>query len=148
MLPLSPYCSSQSHRDIYSNYIAGLGFDEYYKVLELLPCCSLERSLHANLYSESTDSWRELDLLLDVVIENPIKSVCKNGSFTHGQAGRRTCSNKMILCFDMKNEVFRTITISGSNILGPFCDFVAILAKDDCSFVIPVLSHGILKVYE
>ncbi|KAG6395320.1 hypothetical protein SASPL_145963 [Salvia splendens] len=128
----------------------GLGFNEDYKIVQLLECWRLQhhRYLHASLYSARTNSWRELDIDLDLAIQKPIKSVCKNGSFAHWEGQTRILGKKIILSFDMKNEVFRTITISGDQVLGPSSKFFAILAKGEYSFVILVLSCWRLKVYE
>ncbi|XP_047938237.1 F-box protein At3g49510-like [Salvia hispanica] len=79
ILPVSPTYSQRHH---INHQVVGLGFHEDYKVVQLLS--SLEpRCLHANLYLAMTDSWRKLDLDPNLVINEPIKSVCKNGSFAH-----------------------------------------------------------------
>ncbi|XP_047983396.1 F-box protein At2g43440-like [Salvia hispanica] len=149
-LPLPLYASTH-RQDLYAHHV-GLGFDEDYKVVQLL-LCSVHDCLHANLYSARTNSWTELDRHQDLIIQKPIKSVCKNGSFAHWEGITRKGSKKIILSFDMKNEVFRTIKISGTgdqeldNYVRPFKDFM-IFAKDECSFVILVMDEYKLKVYE
>ncbi|KAG6395332.1 hypothetical protein SASPL_145975 [Salvia splendens] len=150
ILPLPLYASTH-RQDFYAHHV-GLGFDEDYKVVQLL-LCSVHHCLHANLYSARTNSWRELDSDQDLIIEKPIKSVCKNGSFVHWEGFTRTKRKKIILSFDMKNEVFRTIKISGTgdqvldNYFRPFKVF-PIFAKGECSFVILVMDECKLKVYE
>ncbi|XP_047983405.1 putative F-box protein At3g10430 [Salvia hispanica] len=150
-LPL-PLCASTHRRqNLYAHHV-GLGFDEDYKVVQLL-LCTVHSCLHANLYSARTNSWRELDRHQDLIIQKPIKSVCKNGSFAHWEGLTRTECKKIILSFDMKNEVFRTIKISGTgdqvldNYFRSFKDFT-IFAKGECSFVILVMDKYKLKVYE
>ncbi|XP_047962807.1 uncharacterized protein LOC125207479 [Salvia hispanica] len=73
------------------------------------------------LYSKSTDSWKELG---DVIIDGlrfdfviPIKSACKNGYFVHWYAYVKRVEGDVqkILSFDMKNEVFREITLPEDN---------------------------------
>ncbi|XP_047953741.1 putative F-box/kelch-repeat protein At1g12870 [Salvia hispanica] len=148
-LPLSSYATTHS-RYIYDHHV-GLGFHEDYKVVWLHPCWE-HSCLHVNLYSARTNSWRELNCDQDLIIEKPIKSVCKNGSFAHWE-GRNRSGEKIILSFDMKNEVFRTITISrlGDHVLDNYFwlhKVLVILAKDECSFVILVVDKYKLNVYE
>ncbi|KAL1535583.1 putative F-box protein [Salvia divinorum] len=148
-LPLSPYFSTHgSHGQLFHGYNVGLGFDDDYKVVQLLPCSCLEhRNLHAYLYSARTNSWSELCLDQDLVIENPVRSLCKDGSFAHWE-GRNTSGEKIILSFDMKKEVFGTITIPDGQVFDHTFDFFGILAKGECSFVIFFLDTFVLKVYE
>ncbi|XP_047938239.1 putative F-box/kelch-repeat protein At1g13200 [Salvia hispanica] len=142
ILPLSPYSCTYSQRNNIAHQVVGLGFHEDYKVVELLsslkPGC-----LHASLYLAKTNSWRKLDLDPNLVIKKPIKSVCKNGSFAYWE-GLNTSGKEIILSFDMKNEVFRTITISCDSVLG----HSTILAKGECSFVFFVRERCKLKIYE
>ncbi|KAL1535597.1 putative F-box protein [Salvia divinorum] len=151
VLPLnSCYTSTDYHnRDfLCCDHYVGLSFDEEdYKVVQLLRCIEFG-SFFANLYSARTNSWSELDIDQNLFIEKPIKSLSKNGSFAHWCA--RTWHEKVILSFDMKKEVFRTITISlkGVEVLdNPFKEF-AILAKGENSFVILVVDRRKLRVYE
>ncbi|XP_047983447.1 putative F-box protein At3g16210 [Salvia hispanica] len=145
ILPLpSLHCRRYHHFD---HHHEGLGFDENYKVVQLL---SNHHSLHANLYSAKTNSWSELDNIdQDLVIENPIKSVGKNGSFSHWVGYTRSENKKIILSFDMKNEVFRTTSISllGDEVFYDSRGF-RVLAKSDYSFVVLVFDRQRLKVYE
>ncbi|XP_047983468.1 putative F-box protein At3g10430 [Salvia hispanica] len=150
ILPLSPFSSTLS---CFYHYNVGLGFDEDYKVVQVVQHRKYGW-LHASLYSAKTNSWRKLDIDQDMVIEKPIKSVCKNGSFAHWKGLTRARDKEIILSFDMKNEVFRTFTISqtGDQVLDKYSvqsfKVLAILAKEDCSFVILVLESWVLKVYE
>ncbi|XP_047983437.1 uncharacterized protein LOC125224122 [Salvia hispanica] len=150
ILPLpSPLCRRQD----FSGHHVGLGFDEDYKVVQLLRCL-VHHCLHANMYSARTNSWSELDNIdQDLVIQYPIKSVCKNGSFVHWQGYTRSEHENIILSFDMKNEVFRTITISrrGDQVLDKYFRFwkvFAILAKGERSFIILVVDTCKLEVFE
>ena len=115
-LPLTPSNPSNYSCKICSRMVA-IGFDEDYKVVQLLSCFR-HPYLHAQVYSKSTDSWREL---ADIVINDvdfrlvcPIKSGCANGYFAHWYAYVKKAGGDLvwkILSFDMKNEVFREITL-------------------------------------
>ncbi|KAG6383310.1 hypothetical protein SASPL_156941 [Salvia splendens] len=146
ILPLPPYTSAQSS---YHLDRVGLGFDEYYKVVHLRQCNS-QRCLLARLYSERTNSWSNLDIDQDLVIQSPIKSWCKNGSFVHWEGRRGIYYKKIIVSFDMKNEEFRTTSIS--SLMGDevfyYSSGFRVLAKSDFSFVILVFDRQRLKVYE
>ncbi|KAL1535600.1 putative F-box protein [Salvia divinorum] len=152
ILPLSPHPCTPSHNHLFCNPIrhnVGFGFDENYKVVQLQQCLQCSEHVDANLYSARTNSWSELDIDQDLVIEKSIKSVCKNGSYAHWQVRTGICGRrKSILSFDMKNEVFRTITIPGDEVHGKSFEFFAILAKGGCSFVILVSDRIMMKVYE
>ncbi|XP_047983500.1 putative F-box protein At3g51171 [Salvia hispanica] len=153
ILPLYAYFFSHYHnthgRLLCCDYFVGLGFDEDYKVVQLLQC-SKHCSLHANMYSARTNSWSELDIDRDLFIVQTIKSLSKNGSFAHWKGFTRERDKEIILSFDMKNEVFRTIPISlmGDEVLDNSFKESAILAKGDYSFVILVVDRWKLKVYE
>ncbi|XP_047962614.1 F-box protein At5g49610-like [Salvia hispanica] len=116
LLPLKASSPSKCSYTMYRRKVA-IGFDEDYKVVQLLSC-GQHRYFHAQVFSKSTDSWRELadivieDLAIDLVV--PIKSGCKNGYFVHWYAYLRKVGGdveRKILSFDMKNEVFREITL-------------------------------------
>ncbi|XP_047953740.1 uncharacterized protein LOC125224215 [Salvia hispanica] len=102
------------------------------------------------MYSARTNSWSELDIDQDLFIVKPIKSLSKNGSFAHWKGFTRRRDKEIILSFDMKNEVFRTMTISltGDEVVDNSLKIFAILGKDEYSFVILVLKGWMLKVYE
>ncbi|XP_042016418.1 F-box protein At5g65850-like [Salvia splendens] len=109
-----------------------IGFDEDYKVVQVLTCLK-HRCLHAQLYSRTADSWRELAVECSITYRtefynvSPIKSSCKNGHFAHWCMGGHGFTSR-ILSFDMKNEVFRIITLPF--VLGE----CSIFAEDEHSF--------------
>ncbi|KAG6393217.1 hypothetical protein SASPL_147453 [Salvia splendens] len=113
-LPHRPPCQSCGRALCYQQ--VGVGFDEDYKVVQLLMCYSWMCCKQAYLYSRRMNSWRKLAFDQELYINSPIKSLCKNGSFAHWIGWRRV-SEFVILCFDMKNEVFLTFTISGSELI-------------------------------
>ncbi|KAG6393644.1 hypothetical protein SASPL_147888 [Salvia splendens] len=132
-LPLSPTLFSHSYECTISQYV-GVGFnDEDYKVVQLLSCVEHGR-LQASLYSRRANSWRELGIDQELQVVGPIKSLCKNDSSAHWEA--QIGDERVILSFDMKNEVFQTITISGG-VLELFPDRPLILAMlDEFSFLV------------
>ncbi|KAG6400164.1 hypothetical protein SASPL_136989 [Salvia splendens] len=108
---------SNSSCDLVWQRNVAIGFDEDYKVVQLLSCDQHDY-LHAQIYSKSTDSWRDLgDVCIDDVkfyAVYPIKSACKNGYFVHWLGDANEVGGdgvSKILSFDMKNEVFRAITL-------------------------------------
>ncbi|KAG6395329.1 hypothetical protein SASPL_145972 [Salvia splendens] len=82
ILPLNPYNTFDYHnRDfLCCDHYVGLGFDEHYKVVQLIRCMEFS-SFYANLCSARTNSWSKLDVDRDLFIEKPIKSLSKNVSF-------------------------------------------------------------------
>lgn len=131
-LPLSPTLFSHSYECTISQYV-GVGFDdEDYKVVQLLSCVEHGR-LQASLYSSRENSWRELGIDQELLVVGPIKSLGKNDSFAHWEA--RIGDERVILSFDMKNEEFQTITMSGG-VLELFSDRPLIFAMlDDFRFL-------------
>ncbi|KAG6395322.1 hypothetical protein SASPL_145965 [Salvia splendens] len=122
-------------------------FLRHFKILPLSPF-SITRSCfyHHNVGFCFDEDYKVVQLMQE--------SVCKNGSFAHWKGFTRARDKEIILSFDMKNEVFRTFTISrtGDQVLDKYSvqsfKVLVILAKEDCSFVILVLESWVLKVYE
>ncbi|XP_047963545.1 putative F-box only protein 11 [Salvia hispanica] len=146
ILPLSPHNPCHLCGRIMRYQQVGIGFDEDYKVVQLLCCIRDHGCVQAYLYSRRTDSWRELALDQELSTYPFMKSSCRNGSFVYWLGWRTGDPSTVILSFDMKNEVFRTFTISSQGLMrGCKLDF---LAKDDCSFFLFVSCIDVLKVYE
>ncbi|KAG6384853.1 hypothetical protein SASPL_153672 [Salvia splendens] len=93
-----------------------IGFDEDYKVAQLL-LCSGHFCLHGLMYSRKTDSWKDLAGVngnLKILSISPMKQVCENGRFAHWYVVSATGYSRAeayILSLDMKNEVFQTIRL-------------------------------------
>lgn len=141
VLPESPTCSFYKYPKIVCRDV-GISYDNVvpdYKVVQLLSCRG-HRRLHASIYSRTTNCWRELlarDAVLDqdVYVQKPIRSSCQNGSISHWQAVRAVgedCDH-VILSFDAKNEVFRTLEMPDYGILKSF-ERVRVFAKGGDSF--------------
>ncbi|XP_047963974.1 uncharacterized protein LOC125208406 [Salvia hispanica] len=107
ILPHSPSSSCHSPQCIIRHHV-GVGFDEDYKVVQLVSC-QQHRRLQANLYLKRTNSWRGLAIDQEFVIDSSIMSFFKHGSFAHWRGGLG--EERIILSFDMKNEVFQTIRL-------------------------------------
>ncbi|KAL1557183.1 F-box protein-like protein [Salvia divinorum] len=131
-----------------------IGFDEDYKVVQLLLCLK-HSCLHAQVYSRRTDSWKELaDLEFNSVI--PIKSRCKNGYFAHWCVEVQGGIVSKILSLDMKNEVFRAITLPKDYTYCSSVDLANpiswIFAEDDHSFrlfdITDFRHDNIVRIYE
>ncbi|XP_047959867.1 F-box/kelch-repeat protein At3g23880-like [Salvia hispanica] len=134
-----------------------IGFDEDYKVVQLMSCPK-HRHVLAQVYSRRTGSWRELARddggLLDTLHSFspcPIKSWCKNGYFAHWRVYRLKVGGRIvqkILSLDMKNEVFHTIRLPADYTYY----YDSIFADDERSFRRFVLhSHtrlGLVGIYE
>ncbi|KAG6393649.1 hypothetical protein SASPL_147893 [Salvia splendens] len=107
--------------DRYDERYVGVGFnDEDYKVVQTAVVCRTRPS--------------------------PSESVFEKGKFLEGEA--RIGDERVILSFDMTNEVFQTIAISGG-VLELFPDRPLILAMlDEFSFLVFVLDNGTAKVFE
>lgn len=108
--------SSNSSRDVYWHEVS-IGFNQDYKVVPMQwRWCSF---VHAQLYCKKTNSWRELagdsGFPDDLRWADPIKSLCKDGYTLHWWAGYVSKKKRrIILSLDMKNEVFRTISLPDS----------------------------------
>ncbi|KAG6393665.1 hypothetical protein SASPL_147910 [Salvia splendens] len=97
-----------------------IGFDEDYKVVQLMSCPK-HRHVLAQVYSRKTGSWRELARDDGGLLDNlhsfspyPIKSWCKNDHFAHWRVYRLKVGAGIvqeILSLNMKNEVFHTIRL-------------------------------------
>ncbi|KAG6395496.1 hypothetical protein SASPL_146141 [Salvia splendens] len=150
-LPLTTSCAAIGF-DEEDYRVVAIGFDdEDYKVVQLLSC-KKHRCLHAQLYKRRTDSWRELTGESSVLDNqefdwvDPIQSQSMNGYFTHWRAHLLNGASlkEVILTFDMKNEVFQTITL-------PECEPDAldhIFAQDEHSFLKFVLPHPCCNAFE
>ncbi|KAG6384850.1 hypothetical protein SASPL_153669 [Salvia splendens] len=106
----NPYPCEISKREV------AIGFDEDYKVAQLL-LCRRHSCLHGLMYSRKTDSWKDLAGVngnLQICSISPMKQVCENGRFAHWYVVScmgYSLVEAYILSLDMKNEVFRTIRL-------------------------------------
>ncbi|KAL1533786.1 putative F-box protein [Salvia divinorum] len=138
-----------SHRTLCRD--VGIWFDKVaqdYVVVQFLSCFgngfhenSLENGfqLHAWVYSKAKNSWRPLAggsiVGHGVSVLDPIKSSCKNSSFSHwlalGNAGKA-----VILSFDFRNEGFNILEIADFGILKDSEKDMEIFEEGDDSFLI------------
>ncbi|KAL0456533.1 UNVERIFIED_CONTAM: F-box protein [Sesamum latifolium] len=113
-LPMSPI-SSTCNPDAYRRDV-GFGFDYVHKdlkVVQLSIFSALSSEIRVEVYSQSTNTWKELDHQIpnDMLIQTAIMPY-KNGSlsFSHWLAfksSRRVGgANYIILSFNLQNEVF------------------------------------------
>ncbi|XP_047964972.1 uncharacterized protein LOC125209413 [Salvia hispanica] len=127
-LKLLPLITTSSCR-IALRSVAVSFIDEDYKVVQL-SVCTMHGRLHAHMYSQSMDSWRELAFDDDLVYVCSIKSMCENGHFAHWKVERMW--EEEILSLDMKNELFKKIMLPKNKYQGRYIS--QIFAKDEHLF--------------
>ncbi|XP_047962209.1 uncharacterized protein LOC125207044 [Salvia hispanica] len=125
-----------------------IGFDEDhedYKVVQLYSCNAYS-CIHAKMYRKRTNAWEQLadgvfnDLRIYHV--SPIVSRCKNSHFAYWSAHYVGVYDvRIILSFDMKNEVFRKITLPEPD-PNPVA-FSQVFVEDEHSFLNIVLTNVI-----